>query len=111
MANNDLAPAGSLRTPPVDPQGVATLQARTTQRLSPGRMVTGAVDDPSAFCAAPDHTARAANIADRAWLPISFTAVRTRRKQLAGAASGTGTNSRARERDQAQPALRAARES
>ncbi len=65
MAINDITLAGSMRTNLVNLQGVATLQARTTQRLSTGKKVNSAVDDPSAFFAAQNHQNRAADLAAR----------------------------------------------
>ncbi len=65
MAINDITLAGSMRGNLVSLQAVAMLQSRTTQRLSTGKKVNSAVDDPSAFFAAQNHMARANDLAAR----------------------------------------------
>ena len=65
MAINDITLAGGMRSNLVSLQNVATLQARTTERLATGKKVNSAVDDPSAFFAAQNHTNRASDLAAR----------------------------------------------
>jgi len=59
MAINDVALAGGMRTNLVNLQNVAALQARTTERLSTGKKVNSAIDDPSAYFAAQNAMNRA----------------------------------------------------
>lgn len=63
MAINDITLAGGMRNNLVSLQGVANLQARTTNRLSTGKRVNSAVDDPSAFFAAQNASNRAGDLA------------------------------------------------
>ena len=63
MAINDVTLAGGMRSNLVNLQNVASLQSRTTQRLSTGKRVNSAIDDPSAFFAAQNHQNRAADLA------------------------------------------------
>jgi flagellin-like hook-associated protein FlgL len=65
MAINDITLAGGMRNNLVSLQTVAALQARTTQRLSTGKRVNSAVDDPSAYFAAQNHLSRANDLAAR----------------------------------------------
>jgi flagellin len=65
MAINDVALAGSMRSNLVNLQNVANLQARTTQRLSTGKRVNSAIDDPSAYFAAQNASNRASDLAAR----------------------------------------------
>ncbi len=65
MAINDVTLAGGMRTNLMNLQFVSTLQARTTQRLSTGKRVNSAIDDPSAYFAAQNATNRAADLAAR----------------------------------------------
>jgi flagellin-like hook-associated protein FlgL len=65
MAINDVSLAGGMRTNLVNLQNVSSLQARTTQRLSTGKRVNSAIDDPSAYFAAQNATNRAADLAAR----------------------------------------------
>ncbi len=46
MAINDITLAGGMRNNLINLQMVSALQARTTQRLSTGKRVNSAVDDP-----------------------------------------------------------------
>jgi flagellin len=63
MAINDITLSGSMRNNLVNLQNVAALQARTTQRLSTGKSVNSAIDDPSAYFAAQNATNRANDLA------------------------------------------------
>ena len=63
MAINDITLAGGMRTNLVNLQNVSSLQARTTQRLSTGKKVNSAIDDPSAYFAAQNATNRANDLA------------------------------------------------
>ena len=65
MAINDITLAGGMRNNLINLQTVASLQARTTQRLSTGKRVNSAIDDPSAFFAAQNHAGRASDLATR----------------------------------------------
>ena len=65
MAINDVTLAGGMRNNLVNLQNVAILQARTTQRLSTGKRVNSAIDDPSAYFAAQNATNRASDLAAR----------------------------------------------
>jgi flagellin-like hook-associated protein FlgL len=65
MAINDVTLSGGMRSNLVNLQNVASLQSRTTQRLSTGKRVNSAIDDPSAFFAAQNHTNRAADLASK----------------------------------------------
>jgi len=65
MAINDITLAGGMRTNLVNLQMVAALQARTTQRLSTGKRVNNAIDDPSAFFAAQNAMNRANDLGAR----------------------------------------------
>ncbi len=59
MAINDITLAGGMRNNLINLQMVSALQARTTQRLSTGKKVNSAIDDPSAYFAAQNSTNRA----------------------------------------------------
>ncbi|MCC6653383.1 MAG: flagellin [Candidatus Eisenbacteria bacterium] len=63
MAINDVTLAGGMRSNLVSLQNVTMLQSRTTERLSTGRRVNSAIDDPSAFFAAQNHRNRASDLA------------------------------------------------
>ncbi|MDM7913936.1 MAG: flagellin [Candidatus Eisenbacteria bacterium] len=65
MAINDITLAGGMRQNLASLQLVAALQARTTERLSTGKRVNSAVDDPSAYFAAQNHLSRASDLAGR----------------------------------------------
>jgi flagellin-like hook-associated protein FlgL len=65
MAINDVALAGGMRNNLVNLQNVSALQSRTTQRLSTGKRVNSAIDDPSAYFAAQNATNRASDLAAR----------------------------------------------
>ena len=65
MAINDITLAGGMRTNLVNLQLISALQARTTQRLSTGKRVNTAVDDPAAYFAAASHRSRAGDLAAR----------------------------------------------
>ncbi len=65
MAINDITLAGGMRNNLVSLQNVASLQARTTERLATGKRVNSSVDDPSAFFAAQNHRNRAGDLAAR----------------------------------------------
>jgi flagellin-like hook-associated protein FlgL len=62
MAINDITLASGMRNNLVNLQAVAALQARTTQRLSTGKKVNSAIDDPSAYFAAQNATNRAGDL-------------------------------------------------
>lgn len=65
MPINDITLAGGMRANLTSLQLVTALQARTTERLSTGKRVNSAVDDPAAFFAAQNHTSRANDLASR----------------------------------------------
>lgn len=65
MAFNDISLSGGMRSNLVQLQMVAALQARTTERLATGKRVNSAIDDPSAYFAAQNHTGRAADLNQR----------------------------------------------
>jgi flagellin len=65
MPISDITLAGGMRQNLASLQLVATLQARTTERLSTGKRVNSAVDDPSAYFAAQNHLSRASDLAAR----------------------------------------------
>ena len=65
MAINDITLAGGMRSNLINLQQVSTLQARTTQRLSTGKRVNSAIDDPSAYFAAQNEMSRADDLATR----------------------------------------------
>ena len=65
MAINDVTLAGGMRNNLVSLQTVSALQARTTERLSTGKRVNNAIDDPSAYFAAQNATNRAADLGAR----------------------------------------------
>ncbi len=65
MAINDITLAGGMRNNLVSLQNVASLQARTTERLATGKRVNSSVDDPSAYFAAQNHLNRANDLAAR----------------------------------------------
>jgi flagellin len=65
MGINDVTLAGGMRSNLSNLQLVSALQARTTQRLATGKRVNSAVDDPSAYFAAQNHTSRAGDLAAR----------------------------------------------
>jgi flagellin-like hook-associated protein FlgL len=65
MPINDITLAGGMRQNLASLQLVASLQARTTERLSTGKRVNNAVDDPSAYFAAQNHLNRASDLAAR----------------------------------------------
>ena len=65
MAINDITLAGGMRTNLIQLQSITLLQARTTQRLSTGRRVNSAVDDPANYFAAQGHLNRAKDLAAR----------------------------------------------
>ena len=63
MAINDITLAGGMRTTLTNLQNVAMLQQRTTERLSTGKKVNSAIDEPSAYFAAQNETNRANDLA------------------------------------------------
>jgi len=65
MPISDITLAGGMRQNLASLQLVAALQARTTERLSTGKRVNSAVDDPSAYFAAQNHLSRASDLAAR----------------------------------------------
>lgn len=65
MALNDVTLSSSMRQSLTGLQQVSQLMARTTERLSTGLKVNSAVDDPSAYFAAQDHTSRAGDLSSR----------------------------------------------
>ncbi len=65
MSINDVTLAGGMRSNLVNLQNVASMQSRTTQRLSTGKRVNSAIDDPSAYFAAQNATNRATDLAAR----------------------------------------------
>jgi flagellin-like hook-associated protein FlgL len=65
MPINDITLAGGMRQNLASLQLVSALQARTTERLSTGKRVNTAVDDPSAYFAAQNHLNRAGDLATR----------------------------------------------
>ena len=65
MAINDITLAGGMRDNLVSLQMVAALQARTTERLSTGKAVNSAIDDPSAYFAAQNAMNRANDLSTR----------------------------------------------
>ena len=65
MAINDITLAGGMLTDLTALQQVATLQSRTTERLSTGKKVNSAVDDPSAYFAAQNEMNRANDLSAR----------------------------------------------
>lgn len=65
MPINDINLAGGMRANLTNLQLIASLQARTTQRLATGRRVNSPVDDPSAYFAAQNHLSRASDLAAR----------------------------------------------
>jgi flagellin-like hook-associated protein FlgL len=65
MAIHDITLSSSMRQSLTALQQVSQLMARTTERLSSGRKVNSAVDDPSAYFAAQDHTSRAGDLSSR----------------------------------------------
>ena len=65
MAINDVTLSGGMRNNLVNLQMVSKLQARTTERLSTGKKVNSAIDDPSAYFAAQNSMNRANDLATR----------------------------------------------
>ncbi len=65
MSVNDITLYGGMRQNLANLQLIAALQARTTQRLSTGKRVNSAIDDPSAYFAAKDHMNHATDLAAR----------------------------------------------
>jgi len=65
MSINDISLSGGMRQNLANLQLVAALQARTTERLSTGKRVNSAIDDPSAYFAAKDHMNHANDLAAR----------------------------------------------
>ncbi len=65
MPINDITLAGGMRANLVNLQLIASLQARTTQRLATGKRVNTAVDDPAAYFAAQSNMSRAGDLAAR----------------------------------------------
>jgi flagellin len=65
MAINDVTLSGGMRNNLVNLQMVSKLQARTTERLSTGKRVNSAIDDPSAYFAAQNSMNRANDLATR----------------------------------------------
>jgi flagellin-like hook-associated protein FlgL len=63
MPINDISLAGGMRANLAQLQLVASLQARTTERLSSGKRVNSAIDDPAAYFAAQNHLSRASDLA------------------------------------------------
>ena len=65
MPISDITLSGGMRSDLVQLQLVSALQARTTERLSTGKRVNSATDDPSAYFAAQDHLRHASDLAAR----------------------------------------------
>ena len=65
MALNDIALSSSMRQNLISLQSTAQLMARTSERLATGKRVNSALDDPSAYFAAQDHTSRASELSTR----------------------------------------------
>ncbi len=63
MPINDIALAGGMRNDLVSLQLISALQARTTERLSTGKRVNSATDDPAAYFASQDHMSAANDLA------------------------------------------------
>ena len=61
----DISLTAGMRSDLISLQGTANLLNRTQQRLSSGKSVNSAVDDPSKFFAAQDHTNHASDLAAR----------------------------------------------
>ena len=61
----DISLTAGMRADLISLQGTASLLNRTQQRLSSGKSVNSAVDDPSKFFAAQDHTNHASDLAAR----------------------------------------------
>lgn len=59
MALNSITLAAGMRSNLINLQNVSVLQTRTTQRLSTGKKVNSAIDDPSAYFAAQNEMNRA----------------------------------------------------
>jgi len=62
---NDITLTGGMRSNLIQLQLVSALQNRTSDRLSTGKRVNSAVDDPSAYFASQDHLSRASDLAAR----------------------------------------------
>jgi len=65
MPISDITLSGGMRSDLVQLQLVSALQARTTERLSTGKRVNSATDDPSAYFAAQDHLSHASDLSSR----------------------------------------------
>lgn len=65
MALGDITLSSDIRRSLLSLQMVSQLMARTTERLSTGKRVNSAVDDPAAFFAAQDHLSRASDLSVR----------------------------------------------
>ena len=65
MAINDITLGAGMRQSLAHLQTVASLMARTTERLATGRRVNSAVDDPAAYFAAQNHLSRASDLSVR----------------------------------------------
>ena len=61
----DISLTSGMRSDLISLQGTATLLNRTQGRLSSGKNVNSAIDDPSKFFAAQDHMAHAGDLAAR----------------------------------------------
>jgi len=65
MPINDITLAGGMRTDLTNLQLISALQARTSERLSTGKRVNSAIDDPAAYFAAQANLGRAADLSAR----------------------------------------------
>lgn len=65
MALNDISLTAGMRNNLISLQGTTTLLARTQDRLSSGKKVNSALDNPTNFFAAQGHTQRAADLTTR----------------------------------------------
>jgi flagellin-like hook-associated protein FlgL len=63
MALNDITLAGGMRSNLLSLQLTSALSQQASLRLSTGRRVNSAIDDPAAFFAAQDHRSRASDLA------------------------------------------------
>src|SRR5262245_12490971 len=62
MPISDITLSGGMRSDLIQLQLVTALQDRTTSRLSTGKRVNNATDDPQAFFAAQDHLSQASDL-------------------------------------------------
>jgi flagellin-like hook-associated protein FlgL len=64
MPISDITLSGGMRADLIQLQLVTALQNRTTERLSTGKRVNNATDDPQAYFAAQDHLSQASDLAN-----------------------------------------------